>query len=266
MPLRAQGLLHFVGEPYSVRVLGQPQRPQLVDAARAHAALDDVRRHVERLDPIRGEQHRGKMRPGRMAGHVDALGIAAEAFAVFVEPDDRAPELIGEHAQVSPRLLQRGEIRHRKMRPRLHKHLRRKAVVTCSAAPPVAAVNEQIDRRGRSCGRVQVHAFRRSRAICQPLGLADALPHQFAVARAALEDLPHVRGMQRLVIGVVQRLLVQVEPDRWAFGVRRLVRLGPCRAGRGECRSRPRKQPAAGDPASRHTQQRPDTRRNSAVL
>jgi len=57
----------------------------------------------------------------------------------------------------------------------------------------------------------------------------EARPGEFAVADAALDDDVAVRRIDRLVVGVVERLLIHVEPDRRSLRRRR------CRSLLGEC-------------------------------
>ena len=55
-----------------------------------------------------------------------------------------------------------------------------------------------------------------------------ALAHELAVSRTALEDLLTVGRVDGLVIGVVELLLVHVEPHARSFLARLRLRLGRC--------------------------------------
>src|SRR5882672_10036406 len=75
---------------------------------------------------------------------------------------------------------------------------------------------------------------------------AEALARELAVGRVARADLPSVRRVHRLVVGVVELGLVQVEPDARALdalSLRRAV-LGSDRAGRRGRGERSEKRPS----------------------
>ena len=88
--------------------------------------------------------------------------------------------------------------------------------------------------------RIEVEPFDRRRPVGKPLRRAEARAHLFAVGRVAIDDLRQVGGVFRLVVGVVQLLLVQVEPDARPLLAHRSSRRLRYRrpACRRDCRSR----------------------------
>jgi hypothetical protein len=78
-------------------------------------------------------------------------------------------------------------------------------------------MDEHMDRRVLPPNRIKLDGFDRGRPIGKPLGIAEALAHRFAVRRVALDDLRQVGRVLRLVVGVVELLLIEVEPDPRAF-------------------------------------------------
>src|SRR5205814_1050417 len=85
---------------------------------------------------------------------------------------------------------------------------------------PSAAVDEDVDRRVRLLGAEDVELLDLGQAIGNALRHAQNGAHLFAVDDAALADLIAVGGIDHLVVGVVERLLVHVEPDERSFRTR----------------------------------------------
>src|SRR5262249_33625393 len=102
---------------------------------------------------------------------------------------------------------------------------------------PRPAMNEDIDRRVRLTGAVDVELLDLGRAVGDALGRADDGARPLAVGDAALGDLLAIGRVDNLVIGVVERLLVHVEPNERTLGARLLRPRGSARghrrAGRG---------------------------------
>ena len=85
----------------------------------------------------------------------------------------------------------------------------------------------------RHLGGEDVEGLDRRRPIGEALGRAEAFAGELAVAGAALEDVVAVGGVDELVIGVVEILLVHVEPDQRPLDPWRLRR--PLRQGWPSC-------------------------------
>src|SRR5262249_56150374 len=83
---------------------------------------------------------------------------------------------------------------------------------------PRPAVNEDIDRRVRLTGAVDVELLDLGRAIGDALGRADGSARPLAVGDAALGDLLAIGRVDDLIVGVVERLLVHVEPNERTLG------------------------------------------------
>src|SRR6266508_3517567 len=148
MALRAQRLLHLVGE-LDVRVARrQAHGLQVVHAAGAQPTLHRVRWKIEVPAPIGGEDHAGEMGARGVARDVDAVRIAAEAVGVALHPRDGVAYLRGHRHEAAADVLDRGEVRHDEMRAGPHEQLGRECVVSGEAGPPRAPVDEYVDRRG----------------------------------------------------------------------------------------------------------------------
>src|SRR6266508_6773772 len=83
-------------------------------------------------------------------------------------------------------------------------------------------MDEDVDGRVRRLGCEDVEPLDRGRAIGEALGRAEALAHELAVPGKALEDVVEVGRIDQLIIGVVEVLLVHVEPDQRTLLARRL--------------------------------------------
>ena len=87
-------------------------------------------------------------------------------------------------------------------------------------------MEEDVDRRIRlACVAIEIEPLDRRRAVAQALRRAEPRAHLLAVGAIALDDLCEVGGVFRLVVGVVELLLVEVEPHQRAF--RRAGKNGP---------------------------------------
>src|SRR3954451_3118803 len=88
MALRAERLLHLVGEFHILPALGEPHRLEIEHAGATDHALYRIARQAEVLAPVGGEDHAREMTAGGVAGDVDAVRIAAEARRVLADPGD----------------------------------------------------------------------------------------------------------------------------------------------------------------------------------
>src|SRR5207244_2205328 len=95
-------------------------------------------------------------------------------------------------------------------------HLGEKGIVLYRTRPPSAAVDEYVDRRVGLARCKEIEFLDLGRAVGKPLRRTEPRPHAVAVELVALVHLVAVRRIDRLVIGVVERLLVHVEPDQRA--------------------------------------------------
>lgn len=123
------------------------------------------------------------------------------------------------------------------MRSRVHEHLGGRGIVLGEARTPGAAVDEHLDRRVRRLGGVEIEPLDRCRAVSQPLGRPNTRTHRLAVGHVAAGDLALVRRIDALVVGVIEFLLVQVEPDQRPLHARRRSRLRERRVSRHHCRA-----------------------------
>src|SRR6266567_2487080 len=85
--LRAQRLLHGVGDLDVVSTLGKSHRLQIVHAAAEERGFYDSRRQAV-LRPVAEQDAAAEMRAGRMAAEIDLLRIAAETRSIAVDPGD----------------------------------------------------------------------------------------------------------------------------------------------------------------------------------
>src|SRR5712692_3484914 len=213
MALRAQRLLHLVGE-LDVRVARrQAHGLQVVHAAGAQPALHRVRRKIEAPAPIGGEDHAGKMGARGVARDVDAVGIAAEAVGVALHPRDGAAHLRGHRDEAATDVLDPGEVRYHEMPAGADEELGRERVVPGEAGPPRASMDEDVDRRIGARGGVHVEAFDGRGAVCVAPGRAKSRADGFAVGRVALDELLAVWRPGTQVVGGVELGLIHVEPD-----------------------------------------------------
>ena len=90
MALRAQRVLHLVGELDVAAARGEAHGLEVEHAAATQAALHGVEREIEVLGPVGGENHACKMTARRVARNVDSLGIAAEAWGKSTTVRSRA--------------------------------------------------------------------------------------------------------------------------------------------------------------------------------
>src|SRR5215813_1057253 len=152
-----------------------------------------------------------------MTTDVEPLRISAEALGIPVDPGNRASYLIGHFQKVAAILSYVDEIRDDKICTSVDKHFRWIVEVAGKPRLPSAAMHEHMHWRVRRFGGEDVHSLDCGRAISEALRSAEPLAHEFAVAHATLQHDLSVRRIYRVVVGVVEFLLVHVEPYQWPF-------------------------------------------------
>ena len=95
-------------------------------------------------------------------------------------------------------------------------------------------MDEDIDRRVRLAGAVDVELLDLGRAVGDARGRADGGARLLAVGDPALGDLLAIGCVDNLIIGVVERLLVHVEPNERTLR----ARLRAQGSARGDCCAR----------------------------
>ena len=145
------------------------------------------------------------------------VAVAAEFFGVAINPADRAPHLLDHREQAAFGVVDIGEVEHDEMRAGMHERLGQAGELGRSAVPPSAAVNEDRDRRVRLWRAINIEPFDRRRAVGEAQRLAEPRQRRGAVGEPPLADLVAVRRVDDLVVGVVELLLVHIEPDDRAF-------------------------------------------------
>src|SRR5215831_11636910 len=118
------------------------------------------------------------------------------------------------------------------MRARAHERFGQAGIVGGAVGAPRPAVHEDIDRRVRLPGAVDGELLDLGRAVGDALGRADGGARPLAVGDAALGDLLAIGRVDDLIIGVVERLLVHVEPNERTLGARLLRPRGSARGNR----------------------------------
>jgi hypothetical protein len=146
-----------------------------------------------------------------MARDVQAVGIAAEAARVPVDPGDRATHLVGHRHHASAHVLDRGEVRHDEVGTGAHEQLGGKRIVLGEAGAPRDAVDEDVDRRVGAHGRVEVEALDLRRGVCEAPRRAEPCAGGVALDREAWNDLLAIRRPHGLVVGRVQLGLIEIE-------------------------------------------------------
>src|SRR5262249_17772683 len=149
----------------------------------------------------------------------DAVSIAAEARGVLVDPGDCAPHLFDHREQAAARVVHRDEIENDIMRPGPDERFGLHRVVGRLVAPPRAAMNENLDRRVlRTPQRaIDFALLDPARSVCDALRLADDAEYAHTVGMPPPHDLVAVWRIDLLVVGIVERLLVHVQPNDRTF-------------------------------------------------
>ena len=154
----------------------------------------------ELLLPLGDQRDAAEVAARGMAADIDALGIAAKAFGILVDPGDGAADLRRQHAEVAANGLHPDEVERDVMRPGIDEHLRRKPGILRRAPAPRAAVHVNEDRRARLAGAIEVELFDIGRAIGRAPRRADARPRGLAAAGEASGDLSDERLIGHLIV------------------------------------------------------------------
>src|SRR5262249_41115645 len=169
------------------------------------------------------------MRARRMRDQIKPVAVAVELVGVAVDPADRAAYLLDHRKQAPVGVIDSAEFEHDKIAAGAHERFGDKAVIGRAAGAPSAAMNEDRDRRfvhGLSAaarsGAINVEPLDRGRPISEAERIADARPRRDAVGDAPLGQLVAVWRIDELIVGVVERLLIHVEPDNGSLLLRPL--------------------------------------------
>ena len=138
-----------------------------------------------------------------------------------MHPGDRAAHLLGHRQEAATGLVHTDEVEHDEVRARRNQHLGRQGKILRRALAPCPAMDEHIDRGVGLVSGIEVEPLDRGRPVGEPPRRPDAGAHRLAVRRVALEHLVAVRRVPDLVVGVVQLLLVHVEPHQRPLLARR---------------------------------------------
>jgi len=107
------------------------------------------------------------------------------------------------------------------VRARADEQVREEGVVLRQAAAPGAAVHEYIDRRIRAFRREYIQPFDGRRTVDEASRHPHARTRHLAVGCVAAGDKGLVGRIDALIVGVVELLLVQVQPHARALGALR---------------------------------------------
>ena len=168
MASRAECLLHLVGEFHVFRTLRQPHRLEIVHAAAQRRAFENVDGQVL-LAPIMGHHAAAEMRAGGMGREIKPSGITAKARGIAVDPGDCAAHLLDHGKQACAGVVHIRKVENDVMRPCLHERFGQKRVIGTAIGPPRATVDENVDRRIRRFGTVDVELLDLARPISHAL-------------------------------------------------------------------------------------------------
>src|SRR5580698_3210547 len=152
-----------------------------------------------------------------MRRDVKPVAIAAETFSVAPHPRDRAADLPVHREQIAAGLIDIDEVEHDGMRAGAHQWFGDQRVGGRAADAPAAAVDEDVDRRTarrRGGGAVNVEHFMLAWAIGDALRCAKRSSGARACGGDPRQHEVAVRGVDQLIVGVVERLLIHVAPDQ----------------------------------------------------
>src|SRR5256885_193256 len=123
-----------------------------------------------------------------MAADIDPLAVAAKACGIFVDPGDRAANLLGHREKAAAGILYPDKIRHDVMRAGAGEHLGRRGIGLGRPRPPGAAMDKDKDRRaaaiGIPIGAEEVELLDLGRAVRQSQRRPDALAGAFSVGNS----------------------------------------------------------------------------------
>ena len=135
---------------------GVGHRLAVEDAGDGYRSLDDVGGQALGL-PVVGQRHRGEVAAGRVAGDVQAVRVASVRGDVAPGPGDGAHGLGDDGLQGDGRA--EIVVDDHRGRPGRLEDIGDEAVVALVHRPPVAAVDEQVDRRVRRARGEDVQRF-----------------------------------------------------------------------------------------------------------
>src|SRR5215813_4885660 len=158
------------------------------------------------------------MAAGRMAGDVKAARIAAELLRIPVDPGDRAAHLLGHRQEVAADRIDIVEVGDDAVGAGVNEQLGEVGEVARAPVPPGAAMDVDVDRGVIMLAAVDVDTLDLARTVLEAQRLAEHGARDRAVGIAPGVDLVAVGRIDRLVVGIVERLLVHVEPDERPLG------------------------------------------------
>ena len=153
-----------------------------------------------------------------MRRDIKPLAVAAEFFRVAPGPRDRAAHLLVHRHQIAAGLIDIDEIDDDGVRPGAHQRLGLQRVIGRLVAAPGAAVDETLTG-AFGAARGKYRAARLAWAVGDALRRAEDRARPFARRNAARDNGIAVRRIDVLVVGVVELLLVHVEPDDRTLGL-----------------------------------------------
>ena len=168
--------------------------------------------------PAGGQRAAGKMRARRMRRKVKSLAVAAEFLRIAPGPGDRAAHLLIHRQQIAAGLFDIDEVDDDGMRAGANERLGLERVIGRLVATPGAAMDEDVDRRVRRGATKNIELFVFAGPIGDALRRSENSPRPLARRNSAGNDPIAIGRIDGLVIGVVERLLVHVEPDERPFG------------------------------------------------
>src|SRR5437899_8538572 len=204
---------------------------------------------MEFLLPVGDEHYAREMGARGMTGKVEPVRVAAELLRVAIDPGDGAADLVGHHGQISAEFLHGREIQNDEVRSSVHERLRGKSVVLREPAAPSPSVNKYVDRSVGTPRGEHVESLDGRRTIGESQRVPQPSARDFAVRRVATGTLRWIGCVDALVVGVVELLLVEVEPQARPLRPGRVLRglaervtrrreHGPGRAGLEKCPTR----------------------------
>src|SRR5687768_11808832 len=144
----------------------------------------------------------------RMAGDVNAVRIPAEAFGMVMNPRNRALERLHDRHDHASSALHTAEIECNEMRPCIDEHRGEKSVVLGVPHMPAPAMQEDMYRRVRAAGPIEVKLFVLAIAVVEPARLPDDRARILAQRFEALEQVPHVWGVLARIVLEIQLVLI----------------------------------------------------------
>ena len=157
------------------------------------------------------------MRAGRMRRNIKPVAVAAEFLGVAPGPGQRAAHLFVHRHQVAVRLLDIDEVEDHGVRAGAHQRLGQRVIIRPLVAPPRAAVDENVDRCVWFVGAENIQPLIFARPVGDALRRAEDRARPLRRRNPARHDQRPVRRVDILIVGVVERLLVHVAPDKRAF-------------------------------------------------